>query len=95
VKSTRMPMVLTALIAASPALSAGNEITVWVDAARQPAVKAFVEAHPEVKVNMILDGGSSGASGTFQTKIGFADQAGSGWLDVVFSQRRGLGRRPA
>ena len=84
-KSMRIPMVLTALIAASPAFSAGNEITVWVDATRQPAVKAFTDAHPEIKINMVLDDGSSGASGTFQTKIGLADQAGSGWPDVVFS----------
>lgn len=70
---------------ASPALSAENEITVWVDATRQPAVEAFQAAHPEIKVNMVLDDGSSGASGTFQTKISLADQAGEGWPDVVFS----------
>ena len=72
-------------IAASAAIAAENEITVWVDATRQPAVEAFQAAHPEIKVNMVLDDGSSGASGTFQTKIGLADQAGEGWPDVVFS----------
>ena len=74
-----------ALFASSSAISAENEITVWVDATRQPAVEAFQAAHPEIKVNMVLDDGSSGASGTFQTKIGLADQAGEGWPDVVFS----------
>ena len=76
---------LSALMAASPAVSMAGEITVWADATRQPAVEAFQAAHPEVKVNLVVDDGSSGASGTFQTKIGLADQAGEGWPDVVFS----------
>lgn len=76
---------LSALMAASPVLADDTPITIWVDATRQPAVQAFEAAHPEVKVNMVVDDGSSGASGTFQTKIGLADQAGSGWPDVVFS----------
>jgi multiple sugar transport system substrate-binding protein len=82
-KLTRIIVGLSALMAASPALSA--ELTVWVDATRQPAVEAFQAAHPEITVNLIVDDGSSGASGTFQTKIGLADQAGEGWPDVVFS----------
>lgn len=77
--------VSTLLAAAGPAISAENPITVWVDATRQPAAEAFEKAHPEIKVNLVVDDGSSGASGTFQTKIGLADQAGSGWPDVVFS----------
>src|SRR5215470_20105670 len=82
-KLTRVMVALTALLAASPALC--REITVWADATRQPAVEAFIAAHPEIKVNLVVDDGSSGASGTFQTKIGLADQAGEGWPDVVFS----------
>jgi multiple sugar transport system substrate-binding protein len=87
VNSMRIILGVSAVLAASPALAAGagGPITVWVDATRQPAVQAFEAAHPEVKVNMVLDDGSSGASGTFQTKIGLADQAGDGWPDVVFS----------
>ena len=80
---TRVLVALSALAAASPALS--QEITVWADATRQPAVEAFEAAHPEIKVNLVVDDGSSGGSGTFQTKIGLADQAGEGWPDVVFS----------
>ncbi len=76
---------LSALMAASPALAAEGEITIWADATRQPAVEAFQADHPEIKVNLVVDDGSSGASGTFQTKIGLADQAGEGWPDVVFS----------
>lgn len=82
-KLMRTLVALSALMAASPALA--QEITVWADATRQPAVEAFMAAHPEIKVNLVVDDGSSGASGTFQTKIGLADQAGEGWPDVVFS----------
>ncbi len=82
---TTTTLALAALVVAAPAIAADTPITIWVDATRQPAVEAFEKAHPEVKVNMVVDDGSSGASGTFQTKIGLADQAGSGWPDVVFS----------
>lgn len=80
---SRFAVALSALFVAAPALA--QEITVWADATRQPAVEAFQAAHPEITVNLVVDDGSSGASGTFQTKIGLADQAGEGWPDVVFS----------
>ena len=87
--STRIALALSALLVASPAIAADatGQITVWADATRQPAVQAFEAAHPEIKVNMVLDDGSSGASGSFQTKIALADQAGEGWPDVVFSSQ--------
>lgn len=83
---TRTVLALSSMLIAAPAIAADTgPITVWVDATREPAVKVFEAAHPEIKVNMVLDDGSSGASGSFQTKIGLADQAGEGWPDVVFS----------
>ena len=85
---TRITLALSALLVASPVIAADNQITVWADATRQPAVQAFEAAHPEIKVNLVVDDGSSGASGTFQTKIALADQAGSGWPDVVFSTQQ-------
>ena len=84
-KLNHLLLALAAIATAGPALAADGSITVWADATRQPAVEAFIAAHPEVKVNLVVDDGSSGASGTFQTKIGLADQAGEGWPDVVFS----------
>ena len=77
------------ILAAGPVIAAdaGGPITIWVDATRQPAVQAFETAHPEVKVNAVVDDGSAGGSGSFQTKISLADQAGSGWPDVVFSSQ--------
>jgi multiple sugar transport system substrate-binding protein len=62
-----------------------SEITIWADATRQPAVEAFQKAHPEVKVNLVVDDGSANGSATLQTKIALADQAGEGWPDVAFS----------
>lgn len=64
---------------------ADSTITIWADATRQPAVEAFEAAHPEVKVDLVVDDGSANGSATFQTKIALADQAGDGWPDVVFS----------
>lgn len=60
-------------------------ITVWVDASREPAAQAFMQAHPDVPVTVeTYDGGADG-SGSFQTKVEAFNQAGSGWPDVVFS----------
>jgi multiple sugar transport system substrate-binding protein len=88
VNTLRITLALSALLVASPAISADSQITIWADATRQPAVQAFEAAHPEIKVNLVVDDGSSGGSGTFQTKIGLADQAGDGWPDVVFSTQQ-------
>lgn len=66
---------------------ADSPITIWVDATRQPAVEAFQAANPDIDVEIVVDDGSAGASGTFQTRIGLADQAGEGWPDVVFSSQ--------
>ena len=82
----RTTVALSAIFVAGAAFAQdATGITVWADANRQPAVEAFIAAHPEVPVNLVVDDGSSGASGTFQTKISLADQAGEGWPDVVFS----------
>lgn len=60
-------------------------ITVWVDASREPAAQAFIDAHPDTPINVeTYDGGADG-SGSFQTKVEAFNQAGSGWPDVVFS----------
>ncbi len=84
-KRVHLTLALAALLTTTPVLAEDGTLTVWADATRQPAVEAFIAAHPEIKVNLVVDDGSSGASGTFQTKISLADQAGEGWPDVVFS----------
>lgn len=67
---------------------ADSEITVWVDASREPAVTAFQKAYPDIKIKYETYDGSAGGSGTFQSKISLMDQAGSGWPDVVFSTQQ-------
>lgn len=65
-----------------------SEITVWVDASREPAVTAFEEAYPDIPVKLETYDGNAGGSGSFQSKISLMDQAGEGWPDVVFSTQQ-------
>lgn len=65
-----------------------SEITVWVDASREPAVTAFEEAYPDIPVKLETYDGNAGGSGSFQSKITLMDQAGEGWPDVVFSTQQ-------
>jgi multiple sugar transport system substrate-binding protein len=62
-----------------------STITVWVDAAREPAVKAFEAKYPKIKVNEQTYDGNAGGSDSFKTKIALFDQSGQGWPDVVWS----------
>jgi multiple sugar transport system substrate-binding protein len=58
-----------------------STITVWADATRVPAIKAYEAAHPDAKINLV----TFSVSGTaLQTKINLFDKTGSGWPDVVF-----------
>lgn len=66
---------------------ASGSITVWVDAARLPVAQAYVQAHPNVKVDVqTFDGDGNGAT-TLQTKIQLWNRSGSGWPDVIFSEQ--------
>ena len=73
--------------AASTKGGASGSITVWVDAVRLPAAKAYVKAHPKVKVKIVtFDGDGNGAT-TLQAKIQFWNRTGNGWPDVIFSEQ--------
>jgi ABC-type glycerol-3-phosphate transport system substrate-binding protein len=62
-------------------------ITVWVDAVRLPAAKAYVKAHPKVHVKIVtFDGDGNGAT-TLQAKIQLWNRTGKGWPDVIFSEQ--------
>jgi ABC-type glycerol-3-phosphate transport system substrate-binding protein len=66
---------------------ADGPLTVWVDAARLPAAKAYVAAHPDQKVKIVtFDGDGNGAT-TMQTKVQLWNRTGKGWPDVVFSEQ--------
>ena len=69
----------------STAKQTGGGITVWVDATRVPAVKAFQKAHPNIKVTMVTYDGAANGTNSFQTKMNLFDKAGNGWPDVVWS----------
>jgi ABC-type glycerol-3-phosphate transport system substrate-binding protein len=72
---------------ASGAAGASGNLTVWVDAARLPAAKAYQAAHPNVHLNIVtFDGDGNGAS-TLQTKIQLWNRTGNGWPDVIFSEQ--------
>jgi ABC-type glycerol-3-phosphate transport system substrate-binding protein len=62
-----------------------STITVWVDATRVPAVKAFELANPSIDVKTVTYDGSANGSNSFKTKMALYDRAGKGWPDVVFS----------
>ncbi|WP_308491273.1 ABC transporter substrate-binding protein [Microbacterium terrisoli] len=64
-----------------------SRITVWVDADRQAAVKAFEKDNPETKIKVVTYDGSANGSNSFKTKMQLFDRAGSGWPDVVFSSQ--------
>ncbi|MBV8346650.1 MAG: carbohydrate ABC transporter substrate-binding protein [Mycolicibacterium sp.] len=65
----------------------GGSLTVWVDAVRLPAAKAYQAAHPNVNVNIVtFDGDGNGATG-LQGKINLWNQTGKGWPDVIFSEQ--------
>ncbi|MFJ8009450.1 ABC transporter substrate-binding protein [Streptomyces fagopyri] len=66
---------------------ASSAITVWVDADRQAAAKAFQAENPDTKIKVVAYDGSANGSNSFRTKMQLFDRAGSGWPDVVFSSQ--------
>ncbi|MGK3109643.1 MULTISPECIES: ABC transporter substrate-binding protein [unclassified Streptomyces] len=64
-----------------------STITVWVDADRKAAAKAFQTANPDTKIKVVTYDGSANGSNSFRTKMQLFDRAGSGWPDVVFSSQ--------
>ncbi|MFJ8941142.1 ABC transporter substrate-binding protein [Streptomyces sp. NPDC102365] len=66
---------------------ASSTITVWVDADRQAAAKAYQSANPDAKIKIVTYDGSANGSNSFRTKMQLFDRAGNGWPDVVFSSQ--------
>jgi ABC-type glycerol-3-phosphate transport system substrate-binding protein len=79
--------VVTASASGASPKGASGSITVWVDAVRLPAAKAYVKAHPKVHVKIVtFDGDANGAT-TLQAKIQLWNRTGNGWPDVIFSEQ--------
>ncbi len=75
----------------APTLSEGAKasgtLTIWVDAVRLPAAKAYAKEHPEVQADIVTYDGDGNGATTMQTKIQLWNRTGKGWPDVVFSQQ--------
>ena len=89
-----VPLAVAALTAVVTASAGGastrgvsGSITVWVDAVRLPAAKAYVKAHPKVKVKIVTYDGDGNGATTLQAKIQLWNRTGKGWPDVIFSQQ--------
>jgi multiple sugar transport system substrate-binding protein len=67
---------------------AGAHITILADTTREPAIKAFEKAYPNVKVT-IETYANTGNNGLEQ-KFALYNQAGSGWPDIFFSSGNDL-----
>src|SRR4051794_3760553 len=75
------------LAASSSSSAASGSITVWVDAVRLPVAKAYMKAHPNVKVDLVTYDGDGNGATTLQTKIQLWNRTGNGWPDVIFTEQ--------
>jgi ABC-type glycerol-3-phosphate transport system substrate-binding protein len=79
----------TPAAAASPQGDPNAPITVWIDQPRQPAIDAYIKAHPDkaslIKA-VIVD------REQFPSKVLLFNNTGSGWPDVVFAEPRLVAR---
>src|SRR3954454_22581673 len=71
----------------SASSSASGDLTVWVDAARLPAAKAYQVAHPGVKMKIVTYDGDGNGATSLQAKILLWNRTNSGWPDVIFSEQ--------
>ena len=62
-------------------------MTVWVDAARLPAAKAYQVAHPGVKMKIVTYDGDGNGATSLQAKILLWNRTNAGWPDVIFSEQ--------
>lgn len=63
--------------------ASSGAITVWVDAPRVPAVKAFEKAYPNIPVKLNVVNELPG-SDDLEQKFALFNQSGSGWPDAIF-----------
>jgi multiple sugar transport system substrate-binding protein len=74
---------------APAATDTGQPITVWIDQPRQPAIDAYIAAHPD-KARLITT--SIVDREQFPDQVLLFNNTGSGWPDVVFAEPRLVGR---
>jgi multiple sugar transport system substrate-binding protein len=76
-------LLVSGAFAASAKTASSAAITIWVDAPRVPAVKAFEKAYPNIPVKLNVNNDLPGAS-QLEQKFALFNQAGSGWPDAIF-----------
>jgi multiple sugar transport system substrate-binding protein len=72
-----------AFVGQSGASQKSAAITIWVDAPRVAAVKAFEKAYPNIPVDINVNNDLPG-SDDLEEKFALFNQAGSGWPDALF-----------
>jgi multiple sugar transport system substrate-binding protein len=75
--------------AAASTIDMSDPITVWIDQPRQPAIDAYIKAHPgtdKLIKSVIVD------REQFPAKDLLFNNTGTGWPDVVFAEPRLVGR---
>ena len=82
-----MALVATSTGGARQSKGVAGSITVWVDAVRLPAAKAYVKAHKNVQVKIVTYDGDANGATTLQAKIQLWNRTGKGWPDVIFSEQ--------
>jgi multiple sugar transport system substrate-binding protein len=87
--ATTAPAATTAAATAAIAGDATAPITVWVDDPRQPAIAAYIKAHPD-KASLIKS--VTVDREQFPAKVLLFNNTKSGWPDVVFAEPRLVAR---
>ena len=60
-------------------------ITVWPDATRVPAFKAYERTHPNVHLKIVTWDADANGPASLQTKLTLFNRSGHGWPDIVFT----------
>jgi multiple sugar transport system substrate-binding protein len=71
----------------APGVDMKTQITVWIDQPRQPAIDAYIKAHPGAPIKSVIVDRE-----TFPAKVLLFNNTGSGWPDVTFAEPRLVAR---
>jgi len=71
--------------AAPRAAVSAQPITLLVDSARLPMVKAWEAANPTIKLVVTTGDAGANGSGSLEEKVALANRVGHGWPDIMFA----------
>jgi hypothetical protein len=79
----------TGISSAAPHPDASSQpVTLLVDSARLPMLKAWEAANPGVKLVVTTGDGGANGSGSLEEKVALANRVGHGWPDIIFSEEQ-------